>query len=100
MSFGSIVVKGDIAGILLSEALTCMNIFLYKQKWLFFSRRRIPLAIFLYEQFIHLTHITVRLNTQLLSNRQHDNNLAKGICLLNKTAIFIYTGKVHTSKSF
>ena len=35
------------------------------------SRKRIPLAILLYEQFIHLTQITLRPNTQLLSNRQH-----------------------------
>ena len=36
------------------------------------SRRRIPLAILLlYEQFIHLTKITLRHNTQFLSNQQH-----------------------------
>ena len=28
------------------------------------------------------------------------NNMAKGICLLDKKAIFVYTGKFHTSKSF
>ena len=35
------------------------------------SRGRIPLAILLYEQFIHLTQITLRPNIQLLSNPQH-----------------------------
>ena len=34
-------------------------------------KRQIPLAILLYEQFKHLTQITLRLNTQLLSNQQH-----------------------------
>ena len=28
------------------------------------------------------------------------NNVAKGIRLLNKKAIFVYTGKIHASKSF
>ena len=35
------------------------------------SWRRIPLAILLCEQFIHLTNITLRPNKQLLSNLQH-----------------------------
>ena len=35
------------------------------------SRRRIPLAIFIYEQFIQFTQITLRPNTQLLSTLQH-----------------------------
>ena len=28
------------------------------------------------------------------------NNVAKGICLLDKKAIFVYTGKNHANKSF
>ena len=36
-----------------------------------FSRTRIPLAILMHEQFIHLTQITLRPNIQLLSNPQH-----------------------------
>ena len=44
-----------LMGIYFSKALTCMKIFLYIQKWLFLSRRRIPLATLLYEQLIHLT---------------------------------------------
>ena len=34
-----------------------MNIFLFKQKMLFLSRGRIPLATLLYEQF-HIDHFT------------------------------------------
>ena len=28
------------------------------------------------------------------------NNIAKGIHLIDKKAIFVYTGKIHTNKSF
>ena len=35
------------------------------------SWRWIPLAILLYEQFIHLTQITLRPNIQLLGTQQH-----------------------------
>ena len=55
---------------LLSKALTCIEFFLYK-KQAFLSRRRIPLAILLYEQSIHLTQITLYPNIQLLSHWQH-----------------------------
>ena len=47
-------------GMLLSKALTCMKSSLYKQKISTLSRRRIPLAILLYEQCIHLAQITLR----------------------------------------
>ena len=58
----------NIKGIYLSIALTCMIFFMYKQKLLFLSRRQIPLATLLYEQFIHLSLITLRPNIQLSSN--------------------------------
>ena len=51
-----------VKGMLLSKALTCMKFFLYKQKWLFHHGDGL-----LYEPFIHLTHITLRPNKQLLS---------------------------------
>ena len=35
------------------------------------SSRPILLAILLYEQFLHLTHINLHPNTQLLSTQQH-----------------------------
>ena len=50
-----------------SKDLTFMKIYLYQQKWLFFSRRPIFLAILLNEQFLHLAQI----NTKLLSAQQH-----------------------------
>ena len=53
------------------QKLTGMNFFLYKQKVFFLSRRRIPLVTLKYEQVIHLTKITLRPNTQFLSNPQH-----------------------------
>ena len=37
-----------VKGIYLSKALTCMTFFLYKQKNVFLSKRRIPLATSLY----------------------------------------------------
>ena len=49
-----IVYLAEIMGIYLSKDLTCMDFFLYKQK-MFLSRRRLPLATLLYEQFIPLT---------------------------------------------
>ena len=51
--------------LLLAWNFSCIN------KKCFLSRRRILLATLLYEQFIHLTLITLRPNIQLLSNRQH-----------------------------
>ena len=59
-----------VKGMSLSKALTCMN-FSCKTNMTFLSRRRIPLAILLYEHFVHLIQITLRPNTQLLSNKQH-----------------------------
>ena len=56
---------------LLSKALTRMHFFVYKQKWLSYHEKRKHLAILLYEQFIHLTQITLRPNIQLLSTQQH-----------------------------
>ena len=50
-----------------TKDLTFMKIYLYQQKWHFFSRRPIFLAILLNEQFLHLAQI----NTQLLSAQQH-----------------------------
>ena len=38
-----------VKGIYLLKALTCMKFFLYKQKNIFFSRRRIPLTTLLYK---------------------------------------------------
>ena len=58
-----------IKEILLSKALTCMNFFLYKQKC-FCVMETDPLAVLLYEQFIHLTQITLRPNIQILSTLQ------------------------------
>ena len=43
VTFGPQMVKG----IYLSKALTCMKLFLYKQKCFFLSRRRIPWATLL-----------------------------------------------------
>ena len=57
-------------GMLLSKALTCMQFFMYN-KMAMLSRIQIPLAILMYEQFIHLTQITLRPNIQLLSTLQH-----------------------------
>ena len=54
-------IKGDAN----SKALTCMKIYLA-----ILSRRQILLAILLYEQFIHLTQITLRPNIQFLSTQQ------------------------------
>ena len=43
----------------------------YIQNWLFYQGEgSIPLAILIFEQFIHLTQITLRPNVQLLNNRQ------------------------------
>ena len=41
--------------IYLSKALTCLKLYLYKTKDAFLSRRQIPLATLLYEQFMHHT---------------------------------------------
>ena len=60
----------DLKEMLLSKALTCMN-FSSINKNGFLSWRRIPLAILMYEQFIHLTQITLRPNIQLLSTQRH-----------------------------
>ena len=57
-------------GIYLSKALTCTNFFVHKKNC-FLSRRQIPLATLLYEQFIHLSQITLHPNIQLLRKRQH-----------------------------
>ena len=54
---------------LLSKALTCKNFSCIKMAIL--SLIRIPLAILLYGQFIHLTKITLRPNIQLFSAQQH-----------------------------
>ena len=62
-----------VKGMLLSKALACMKCFLYKHKMAILSYRRIPLAILLCEQFIHLTQITLRPNKQLLSSLQNAN---------------------------
>ena len=56
---------------LLSKALTCMNFFLHKQKWLFYHGSGYNLTILLYEQFIQITQTTLRANKQLLSTQQH-----------------------------
>ena len=50
-----------------TKNLTFMKIYLYQQKWQFFSRRPIFLAILLNDQFLHLAQI----NTKLLSTQQH-----------------------------
>ena len=57
-------------GALLSKALTCKIFVLCINKMSIVPRRRIPLAILLYEQFIHLTQITSRSNIQFLSTKQ------------------------------
>ena len=55
----------------ITKDLTFMKIYLYQQKWHFFSRRPIFLAILLNEQFLYLTQINLHPNTQLLSTQQH-----------------------------
>ena len=50
-----------------TKDLTFMKIYMYQQKWQFFSRRPMFLAILLNEQFLHLAQI----NTKLLSTQQH-----------------------------
>ena len=50
-----------------TKYLTFMKIYLYQQKWHFFSKRPIFLAILLNEQFLHLAQIY----TKLLSTQQH-----------------------------
>ena len=54
-----------VKGTLLSKALVLF--FSYINKMAILSRRRIPM----YEQFIHLTQITLRLIIQLLNTLQH-----------------------------
>ena len=61
---------GLIKGTPITKALTCMKIYLYKQKKAILSKRPILLAILLYEQFLHLTQINLHPNTQLLSTQQ------------------------------
>ena len=63
----------DFKGLYLSKALICMKVFLYKPKCLLLSRKWMPLATLLYEQFIHLTEIHWRPSIQLFSNWQHAN---------------------------
>ena len=52
------------------------------------SRRRIPLAIFLYGQFKHLTQITLRPNRLFLSNWQHAYSLLKYCILVSEDLRF------------
>ena len=54
-----------------TKDLTFMKIYLYQQKWQFFSRSPIFLAILLNEQFLDLAQINLHPNTQLLSTQQH-----------------------------
>ena len=54
-------------GIYLSKALTCMNIFLYKQKNVFFNQG----GGYLWKQSIHLKYTTLPPYLQRLSNPQH-----------------------------
>ena len=58
-------------GMLDTKDLTFITIYLYQQKWHYFSRRPIFLAILLNKQFLHLKHINLHPNTQLLSTQQH-----------------------------
>ena len=58
-------------GTLNTKDLNFMKIYLYQQKWQFFSSRPIFLAILLNEQFLHLAQINLHPNTQLLSIQQH-----------------------------
>ena len=60
-----------VKGSPISKALTCMKIYLYKQKQKKLARRPILQAILLYEQFIHLTQINLHLNIQVLSTQKH-----------------------------
>ena len=53
-----------------SKALTCMKIYLYKQKWQYFFND---------EQFIHHTQINLSPNTQFFSTQQHAYQLLPGL---------------------
>ena len=66
LNFVSVAFKGS----LITKALTCMYIYLYKQKMAILSRRLILLTILLYEQFIHYTKINLHPNKQLLSTQK------------------------------
>ena len=83
-----------VKGILLSKALTCMDFFLYKQKWLFLSLIRISLAILLYEQFIHLRQMTLRPNIKLLSTQQHAYQSFLSYFLVYSFTTLWHTGRI------
>ena len=68
------MILANLKVMLLSKALTCMNFCPELTKMAILSWRRIPMAILLYGQFIHLTQITLRPNIQLLSTQQHANS--------------------------
>ena len=74
--------------LLLVWHLSCIN------KIAILSRRRIPLAVLLYEQLIHLTQNTLRTNIQLLSTRQHHTGQCKrtGGCYNKLVVAFFSTG--------
>ena len=60
----------SVKGSPISKALTCMKIYLNKQKVTVLSRRPILQSgyrILLYERFIHLTRINLRPNVQVFS---------------------------------
>ena len=61
-----------LKGMLLSKALTCVKKFPVGTNMAILSSRRIPLAILLYEQCIHLTQITLP-NIPFLSTQQRAN---------------------------
>ena len=60
------LIQREAMEMLLSKALTCINFFLYKQKWLFYHGDG---YIWLY--CCMNTQITLRPNMQLLSTQQH-----------------------------
>ena len=64
--------EGDVAfkSSYLYELFSCIN-----KKMTILSWRRIPLAVLLCEQFIHLTQITLCPNIQLFTPKQHANQL-------------------------
>ena len=66
-SLASDILKGSP----ITKALTCMKIYLYKQKWQFLVKETDTSGyIVTYEQCIHYTQINLRPNKQLLSTQQ------------------------------
>ena len=63
-------IKNVLKGSAITKALTCMKIYLYKQKWQFCQGDSDTLAILLYKQFIHYTKIKLGPNKQLLTTQQ------------------------------